>query len=229
LIIDQILDAIKKGELKPGDALPSENELVRAFDVGRTSVREALAGLEYMNIIVPENGKVVINRDCAVVFSAKSFSTITKSTKKQHDDLLEVRRVLETEFAQLAAQRATVNDIKRLRQILRAMGAIVSTLQDTPFELSEEQMKEFVDLDVKFHLSLARSTQNSMYIRIYERLKDMMFVTEDNILDAEYMTASYEIFGKIVKSIEERDYHKSVNLMKEHIERTKNQYQSLED
>lgn len=228
LIIDKILDTIKKGQLKPGDVLPTENELIRQFGVGRTSVREALAGLEYMNIIVLDNGKNIINRDVQSFFSKKLLYH-HKIDKKQHEDLLEVRRILESEFALLAAQRATVNDIKRMRQILRAMGAALSELKETPPRLLAQKTQTYADLSIQFHMAIAKATQNSMYARIYERLKDMMFFTANIELDIDYMTASYEIFLKILKSIEERDNQKAVMTMKEHIARTRKQYLSLEE
>ncbi|MDD4679980.1 MAG: GntR family transcriptional regulator, partial [Clostridia bacterium] len=41
-IVKQIMDNIKKGELKPGDKLPTERELASQLNVSRTAIREAL-------------------------------------------------------------------------------------------------------------------------------------------------------------------------------------------
>lgn len=227
LIIDKILDAIKKGQLKPGDVLPSENELVKLFHVGRTTLREALAGLEYMNIIVLENGKNFINRDVRSFYSRKLLYH-HKIDKKQREDLLEVRRILETEFAMLAAQRATVNDIKRLRQILRAMSFSLSEMKEQASRLNNDITQVYTDLSIQFHMALAKATQNSMYVRIYERLKDMMFSTEIR-LDLDYMTASYKCYEKILKSIEDRDHQKAVTNLKEYIAVVRKQLLALEE
>ncbi len=228
LIIDQVLEMIKKGSLKPGDALPSENELIAQFGVGRTSVREALAGLEYMNIIAPENGKNYINRDVQSFFSKKLLYH-HKIDKKQHEDLLEVRKILEIEFTLLASQRATVNDIKRMRQILRKMGTVLSEYNAENGKNKEEEQEDFLDLSVEFHMAIAKATQNSMYMRVYGRFKELMFFSANTILDARYMNESYEIFQKILKSIEERDYQKAVANMKEQMDKIKFQYQKLEE
>ena len=45
-IIDQFLKAIAKRELKPGDKLPSLNNLSKIFNVSRGIVRESIKSLE---------------------------------------------------------------------------------------------------------------------------------------------------------------------------------------
>lgn len=228
LIIDQILDAIKKGVLKPGDALPSENELIQQFNVGRTSVREALAGLEYMNIIIIENGQIIINPNVQSFYNKKLLYH-HKIHEKQHKELLEVRRILETEFARLAAQRATINDIKRLRQILRSVGSALAEVEKSSLDPSEKQKEEYLKLNVQFHMALAKATQNTMYVRIYEIFKGMMFMDANRVVETEFMQTTHEIFAKIVKSIEERDYQKAVLNMEELMALTKKKYKGFEE
>ncbi|MGH2977378.1 MAG: FadR/GntR family transcriptional regulator, partial [Gaiellaceae bacterium] len=51
VVRDELLSAIKRGELKPGDPIPSERRLGETFGVSRVSVREALRSLEAMNLV----------------------------------------------------------------------------------------------------------------------------------------------------------------------------------
>ncbi len=61
--VEQILQAIAEGDLKVGDSIPSERELMRQLNVGRASVREALRKLETMGVVDvrPGQGSVVVN------------------------------------------------------------------------------------------------------------------------------------------------------------------------
>ena len=57
IIVKRILALLEAGELKPGDKLPNELEIVKQSDISRTSVREALSALEIMGIIVRVPGE----------------------------------------------------------------------------------------------------------------------------------------------------------------------------
>ncbi|NNK95454.1 MAG: FadR family transcriptional regulator, partial [Desulfobacterales bacterium] len=51
VIISQVRDAILSGQLKPGDRLASEKELVNQFGVSKATLREALRALEVMGLV----------------------------------------------------------------------------------------------------------------------------------------------------------------------------------
>ena len=82
LICDQIIQSIKEGVLQPVEVLPSESDFVKQFGVGRTSVREALASLEYLNIIVSINGKYYINQDVPSYFRKKLLYHYKQNEKR---------------------------------------------------------------------------------------------------------------------------------------------------
>ena len=50
-VINRLTDAIKNGELKPGDKMPSEIELAESLGVARSSVREAIKILSYLGVL----------------------------------------------------------------------------------------------------------------------------------------------------------------------------------
>jgi GntR family transcriptional repressor for pyruvate dehydrogenase complex len=56
-IIDDILDQIKKGELRPGDTLPSQRQFIEIYNVGRSSIREAFKALTFARIVEIKTGK----------------------------------------------------------------------------------------------------------------------------------------------------------------------------
>ena len=58
LVTQKLENMIRSGELKPGDKLPSERDIMAAFNIGRPAVREALLSLQSRGLIVTENGRV---------------------------------------------------------------------------------------------------------------------------------------------------------------------------
>ena len=63
-IVEQIEDAIARGELKPGQRLPSERELVVQFGASRSTVREALRVLESNGVVRSRPGDPTAPRSC---------------------------------------------------------------------------------------------------------------------------------------------------------------------
>ena len=221
MIIEQVLKSIKDGALKPGDQLPPEPELSRQFNVGRTSVREALAGLEYLDIIRIDNGKCFVNQNTSSFFS-KKLAYHVKINKKQRSDLIDACRILQTEFARLAASRATVNDVKRLRQILKALEALqkkISAVQQP----DDDTLQEFCDNCLEFYCMLAKSTQNTMYERLFARFKDMIFPLLYDWLDATYALQTCEAFARTLKAIENRDCSRAYSAMLDYMTQTQSQ------
>ena len=94
-LTDEILEQIRNGKLKPGDALPSQRQLVEQYDIGRSSVREALQALTLAKIIEIKPGK-------GAVVSDLSFNSLINPVQAHFEmknsellDLLEASTILE--------------------------------------------------------------------------------------------------------------------------------------
>ena len=126
-IVEQVIDLLKRGELKPGDKLPSENELVEMLGVGRSSIREAKQTLVAMNLIEAHPGRgsfikeigpeSIINPDIVWLLLADEHMWA----------LYEVRMLLEVQIAALAAKRATEDDFAAMGRALH--GALLDALR----------------------------------------------------------------------------------------------------
>lgn len=119
-IIEQIKNIIIKGRLQLGDKLPSERELAERFSVGRTTVREAMKALSYAGIIKKVREGTIVNRNVSNFF----IDSLTQMLIMKHldfEDLFETREVLEVKLAGFAAQRATIEDIEIIGNILKEM------------------------------------------------------------------------------------------------------------
>lgn len=215
LIYNQIIDSIKDGTLYPGDLLPTETDFVEQFHVGRTSVREAMAALEYLNIIVAQNGRYYVNENVQEYFKKKLLYHYGTGDKYR-SDVFSVRRMLEMQFATLAAQRATTNDLKYMHQILASVNTRLRTGKAAD---GEDDLKEIFPMLIDFHRALAAATQNNLLVLIFDRFKDLMFFVMDDvsISRADYLKI-LQIARKLVKLIDERDCIKAIEAMKEYLD-----------
>jgi GntR family transcriptional regulator, transcriptional repressor for pyruvate dehydrogenase complex len=117
----QIISMIQSGELKPGDRLPPEKKLAEDMDVSRTAIREALRSLESMGYIRSKVGGGTYIDSITLQSAMGPFSAVLSQDHKLIEDLLEVRRLLETRIAFLAAEKIDAEKSQRLQAALDAM------------------------------------------------------------------------------------------------------------
>jgi GntR family transcriptional repressor for pyruvate dehydrogenase complex len=162
-IIVQIENAIHEGRLKVGDRLPPERELAEIFQVSRASVREALRVLEAFGVLSARRGT---GADSGSIVSAQNESPLSGLLRLYASllqmpliDLLDVREALEMLTARRAAERASPDDIERLRSIIQSMR-------------DSREPEGFLTLDTEFHVTLARASGNSVAPLIMSALRD---------------------------------------------------------
>ncbi|MBI1774562.1 MAG: FadR family transcriptional regulator [Proteobacteria bacterium] len=147
-VTERIAALIRDGQLKPGDRLPPETELMRQLDVGRSSIREAIRGLSMLGVVSarPRHGTVVTS-PTATMLSEQLASSITHWAIR---DLFEVRAVLEGYAAGEAAQRATK---QHLEEIAEATAGMERKIAKGKIYFRENQA---------FHLAIAMAAQNGV-------------------------------------------------------------------
>src|ERR1700746_2933792 len=119
-IVRQLQDTIADGELKAGALLPSERELAARFWVSRSSVREALSILETLGLVAIEPGR----RARVLGTSTEPDKHLTRwqyASRFNENDVYELRLVLESRAARLAAEKVTPQTIADLTRSLAAM------------------------------------------------------------------------------------------------------------
>jgi GntR family transcriptional regulator, transcriptional repressor for pyruvate dehydrogenase complex len=155
-IVQQIRGFIASGELRPGDQLPSERELVERFQVSRASIREALTALQVMGLLErSRTGGGLAARGNHVWFTIAPLSSFL-ATRGHLIEQIEVRRMIEPEMGRLAAERASAADIERMEQCLLAMEADI------------EAGGLGSAADAAFHATIAATTNNELLTRIVE-------------------------------------------------------------
>jgi DNA-binding FadR family transcriptional regulator len=148
---------IHGGKLGAGDRLPTEAEVVAEFGVSRTVVREALSRLQAAGLVETRHGVGTF----VTAGEARATFRITPQQLATLQDViavLELRIGVETEAAALAAQRRTEAQLTRMRAALAGFERAVAAGQDA------------VEADFRFHLEVAKATQNSHFAELLSTL-----------------------------------------------------------
>jgi DNA-binding FadR family transcriptional regulator len=155
---DGLLAAIKAGELKPGDPIPSERRLCETFGVSRVSVREALRSLEAMNLVEVHHGRGAFVAEGPDARFAEPFADWLEVHRDAVIDLLKVRGALDELAAAEAAVQHDDDDLMRLRAAQSAF-AEAAGREGVPAE-------ELTELDVAFHVAIARAAHSELLLRL---------------------------------------------------------------
>jgi GntR family transcriptional repressor for pyruvate dehydrogenase complex len=153
-IVEQIIDLISRGVLKPGERLPSEKELCLRFGVGRTTIREALRSMAVMGVLDGRVGEGTFVSTDSRRYLEKTLQWGLLIDRKNVSDLVETRLMLESQTAYAAADRATEENFQEIQEALEGM------------QRSLESPEEYLEHDLQFHLAIARATQNTILFNL---------------------------------------------------------------
>jgi GntR family transcriptional repressor for pyruvate dehydrogenase complex len=152
-IVEQIERAIAQGDLKPGERLPSERELVAQFGASRPTVREALRVLESSGVVRSRPGDP--HGPEILPFSptglAKQMTRLVEVDEMSMAELISFRMILDGSANMLAARLRSDAELAEMEQTLSTMeGAI------------DQGYEEFSEADVAFHDAVAKASRNSL-------------------------------------------------------------------
>lgn len=145
---------ILSGELKPGTALPPEQELATQFGVNRSTIRESIRLLEQEGLLERHQGRRLF------VVLPGLFDLAPRAVRSlilhqvTFEELWEVAVVVEPEAARLAARRADETDLRDIDDNLAATAETVGGKAD------ESRIRRHWELDAAFHALIARASKN---------------------------------------------------------------------
>lgn len=152
-IADEIEKLVLTGELKPGDHLPSERELVERYGVSRPTIREALRVLESNHLVKSRLG----DRRGPIVLPAsslslrKSLTRLTAGSVMDFESLLQFRMVIDSAAAHLAAMNRTDAQLVELERANARMKVS-----------ADQNFDAFSLADVEFHRIIAEAAGNPL-------------------------------------------------------------------
>lgn len=210
VVIEQIKEMIKSGKLKKGDKLPPERELVEELQVSRASIREALRSLEILGLIESRHGDgnfIKENFDDSLIEPISLMFMLQESSPR---DILELRVVLETETAMLAAKRISDDKINEIKAIIDKFKATTDEKLNT-------------ELDVEFHHKIAQASKNLLLVNILSAtsvlinafISDARYKIIEKENNKEKLVRQHE---SIYEALLNRDASRAAQEMKRHLE-----------
>ncbi len=216
IVLQQIKMQIETGTYAPGSKLPTVVELAASFQVGRSTIREALSGLKAIGWVDIRHGGGTFVTNPLPIDSSSLFDQ-----GQTLQEVQEVRRFIEAGCASLAASRRTEENLTALRQILSTM------------EASLENEEESEQADIRFHLEIAKASHNSLMIgmmeSLTERLQQSMKASRRLWFFAERASAEKLLHEHrdIVDAIETKDEQLAAEKMSQHIHKVDQVIQKL--
>jgi len=194
-------------KLKPGDKLPSERELAEALDVSRSSIRDAIRGLELMGLVEPRQGAGTIVREVSTDTLVNPFASILKQKQALVGELLDFRKMLEPPLAARAATHASADEISEMEEILQRQEKRLSRGETTIAE------------DAEFHYSVALASGNSVVLKVLDILMDLLRDSRERSLQVEGRPQkSLAGHRRILAAIKRHDAEAAKAAMRRHIE-----------
>jgi DNA-binding FadR family transcriptional regulator len=182
---------VEGGAWKVGERIPKEQELADMLQVGRNTVREAIRVLSHANVLEVRQGDGTYVR--SNVDPAEVMRRISRSSLRDH---FELRAMLETEAARLAAIHRTKADIVLLRRLLKQRGE----------QHDHETREAFVEADLGLHSAIARISGNTALAELYRYFSSIVrFNTLSALDDHDLPEPGQEAHALIVDAIDRQD------------------------
>jgi GntR family transcriptional repressor for pyruvate dehydrogenase complex len=164
LVAERLVALISDRSFQSGDQLPTERELTASFQVGRSSVREALRMLESQGVIRSVNGGAFVVADAAQPLNSSLRLLLTLDESTRLHDVIELRSILECEAAALAAERHRPEHLTHMDKAIEEMTK----------GLEEPEGDAFIDADLRFHLAVAEATGNRVLLHSMHAVRDVI-------------------------------------------------------
>lgn len=209
LLSRRLEEMIRSGELKPGDRLPSERDMMSAFSIGRPAVREALLSLENKGIVVTENGRRASVRMPSVdhVFGTlDSVVGLIINNTQSLKNLFDARVFIEAAMARNAAVAINKASLSELKKALDANKRAIGN------------RALFTQTDAAFHGALFRLPGNPVFDSVHKALVSWLMerwgkIRRDNSTE----TLAYQGHLQIYKAVSRRDPDAAERAMRKHL------------
>jgi GntR family transcriptional regulator, transcriptional repressor for pyruvate dehydrogenase complex len=209
-IMRQLVEYIR-GELEPGERLPSERALLEHLGVGRTSVRESIRALEVLGFVETRPGEgTFVTGDTGNLFG-KPLEFGLLADKRSIMEVYEARRILEVGMMPLAAARITEEAVAVCRELVARMAA-----------QGWENLNEFLEYDYQFHRVITEATGNGVLQEVLNLAHRLMEEERRKaLLTPEIMALSVKQHEKIFSALAQHDAAAATVAMEGHMDLTR--------
>lgn len=213
-IAEQIVQAIKKGKLNPGDKLPAEHDIAQEMGVSRPSVREALSGLQVVGVVETKTGSgtYVSSRASSSHYSDRNKLRILEG-QVSHVHIIEARKSIEQAILKIVVSRMDDTGISELQ----------SKLDKMEIYCSPEDYNQYLDADMEFHLKLAQVSRNPLVTKAVSPLISTMrgevyreLTHKYYLVDSSRLEHCLQIHREIYLALKEKNLARARTQMERH-------------
>ena len=218
-LADELRALIQGGQMSPGQRLPTEQEMVRRFNVSRTVVREAVAALRADGLVEPRQGSGVFVLEPPEPRFGVAPLMNDQAQLSDIIETLELRAAVEVEAAGLTATRSSPAQRARLQESSDHLGRLIDNGEDS------------VDADFEFHLRIAEGTNNPRFAAFLRhigraaipRLKAPSQLEQKR----DYLRHIQQEHRAILEAIEEGSANNAREAMRRHLKGSQNRYERM--
>ncbi len=201
MVMWALIEAMERGQIKVGAELTSERDLAEMLGVGRGSLRECLGIMEFLGVIENRGYRKVVLRDADYIRRAISLVQVCNQNDIQ-DDFSEFRQVTEAAIAELAARRATPEDLVRMEDALKDL---------------ETDAENYLN-DVHFHDALAVASHNMMLAACIRLVNSMLGDIRIRFSGhADYRSKTHASHCAIYEAVRDHDSVRARQEMEKHL------------
>ncbi len=216
-VLERLLRLISDGNLKPGDAMPSERELMERFGVGRPAIREAMQSLANMGLVSISHGERARVQELTAQSIIRQVDLSAHIMLQRSSDSLEhlkaARLFFERGMVREAAAKATAEDVARLRTIVAEQRAALG------------DAVAFMSADMRLHTEIAAISGNPIFVSVSEAMLGWLKAYHTELLmwsgKENYTLAEHAV---IIDAIEKGDGDAAEAAMVKHLQRSSGLY-----
>jgi GntR family transcriptional regulator, sialic acid-inducible nan operon repressor len=216
-VLERLLRLMSEGGLKPGDAMPSERELMERFGVGRPAIREAMQSLANMGLVSISHGERARVKELTAQSIIRQVDQSAHIMLQRSSDSLEhlkaARLFFERGMVREAAGKATPQDMVKLRAIIAEQRQLLG------------QAQEFMAADMRFHIEIAGISGNPIFVSVSEAMLGWLKAYHTELLlwsGKENFTLAEH--AEIVDAIAAHDANAAEAAMVRHLQRSSGLY-----
>jgi GntR family transcriptional repressor for pyruvate dehydrogenase complex len=205
-VVNNIRALIESGTLQPGDKIPPEREFARTLNISRASLRTGIGYLAAMGVMKVRHGVGTFVADGPAEFGKASFSLMGVLHGFQSWQMFEVRLILESNLAALAAERAKEEHHTALAEEVAEIFASI----DSP--------SDFLIHDVLFHRILSQASGNPILAALMETITSALYDKRRKTVERSTdLRESAEMHRMIYRAVRARDPVEARRLMEQHL------------
>lgn len=170
MVYEKLLRQIISGLYKPGERIPTENELCEEFNVSRNTLRSALNRLNTLGILETRRGDGSYVKQVGMQMYLNTFIPAMLINENSLMEIIQLRKAIEVAAARLAAERATPEDIRILEHSYH------KTME------AGENLKIYAETTVDYHYQISLASKNQIFATMMELIKYILTSKMENFL-----------------------------------------------